>query len=179
MRRLIYILIILGSIGCHGQSVNINNILNKSISIELPVDFKKLSIIIGDSLQQKLKTELSNSSYFLIVNGKKLSNKPISFREAKLIGRVNFSSSYSCAILRIDYNSDEVIFYLCSFNRDGKLLSALKIIDRGNIPNVSSIISREHVINIRKEYEDHNEYYDFIIQNDGIFERTSYSEEKL
>jgi hypothetical protein len=179
MKKNIFILIILVSIGCYGQNESINSVIKSSALIDFPVDYQKLSGIMGDSLREKFKEELSASEYFLIIKDKKFTNKPLSFQNLSLVGKVNLSSKYDIAIFREDINLNDAIYYLLSFRENGKLLSALKIIDRGNIPDVSSKISKEQVISIRKEYEDHIENYNFILEDDGIFKRTSYSEEKL
>lgn len=179
MKKNIFILIILVSIGCYGQNESINGVIKNSTLVDLPLDYQKLSSIKGDSLREKFIKELSTSQYFLIIKDKKLVNKPLSFQNLNLVGRVNLSSKFVIAIFREDINLNDAIYNLCSFSEKGKLLSALVIIEKGYMPNVSSTISKEQVINIRKEYEDHIENYNFILEVDGIFKRTGYSEEKL
>lgn len=179
MKNHIFILIHLLSIGCFGQIGNINAVINKSALVDLPIDYNKLSVMKGDSLQETFKKDLLNSQYFLIIKNKKILNKPISFQNISLVGRINLSSKYDVAIFREVINLNDAIYYLFSFNKNGKLLSALTVIEKGYMPNVTSIINQEKIICIKKEYEDHIENYNFMLQDDGIFKRTGYSEEKL
>lgn len=179
MNKVIFILIILSCKKCHGQNVSIDRDIKNSNLIELPLDYQKLSVINGNSLQEKFKKELSTSEYFLNVKDMKLVNKPLSFQNLSLVGRVNLSSKYDIAIFREDINVNDAVYYLLSFREKGELLSALVIIEKGYMPNVVSTINKEKVIYIKKEYEDHIENYNFILQEDGIFKRISYSDEKL
>lgn len=179
MKIYIFILIFLVSVGCHAQIGSINSVIKNSDLVDLPIDYGKLLGIKGDSLQDNFEKELSASQYVINIMDKKMSNKPFSFQDVSLVGRVDLSSTHDIAIFRKDYNQDDAIYYLCSFSINGKLISALKIIDKGNIPNVKSTINKERVISITKEYEDHIEKYNFILQDDGVFKRTSYAEEKL
>jgi hypothetical protein len=179
MKTNLVMLIIFLNIGCYGQVDKINGVIQNSSLIELPINYEKLSGIKGDSLQEKFKKELSSSQYYLNIKDKDLLNKPLLFQNISLIGKVNLSSKYDIAIFREDINLNNAFYYLFSFSKNGKLLSALRIIERGYVPNVYSTISTEKVINIKEEYEDHVENYNFILQDDGIFKRTGYSEEKL
>ena len=179
MGKNILILILFVSYDCYGQIGSINSVIKNSVYVDLPIDYGKLVGIKGESLQDNFEKELSTSQYFLIIKDKKLVNKPLSFQNLILVGRVNLSSKFVTAIFREDINLNDAIYNLCSFSENGKLLSALVIIEKGYMPNVSSTINKERVINIRKEYEDHNENYNFILEGDGIFKRTDYSEEIL
>jgi hypothetical protein len=179
MRRYLVLILAFISIGCNGQKeVIIENIKN-STEVKLPLDIEKLSSYKGEMLQESVALKLSNSEYLLNIKDTVTKNKPLPFKNAILIGKLNLNSAFITAVFRRDYNLGDVIYYLCNFNNQGKLLSALKIIDRGNIPNVFSIIDSKGIICLKKEYEDRIEIYTFILDNDGIFKRTEYSEEKL